>query len=319
MYWGRSYGINEPTTADGVMDIVGSEFDKGSTQWKARASGVVVTRKDLAPDIVITAVNDSGLTVATVGTFADGLSLLAVLPDGNPVLLPESDDYYPSAVNNRGQVVAQQQERGYPERGSGAMWTIAEDGTVDGPIHLGTFRPLDINDEGVMAGLQDSVAAIASFETNTFGEIELVVTKLPGLSAGNLGVATALNNWGQVVGYSTDLRLDTGTFRPFLWDPDFGLFALGSLGGTDGKALDINDRGQIVGFSYNASKPFNELRAFLWEHGKMADLNGKVAANNNRTLQSADAINDFGHIVGSMYTVSGKTTTQKSFLLTPNR
>jgi probable HAF family extracellular repeat protein len=143
------------------------------------------------------------------------------------------------------------------------------------------------------------------------------VTKLPGLSAGNLGVATALNNRGQVVGYSTDLRLDSGTFRPFLWDPDFGLIALGSLGGTDGEALDINDRGQIVGYSYNASKPFNELRAFLWENGKMVDLNSKIAADKNLTLQCADAINDFGHIVGSMYTLNGKTTVQKSFLLTP--
>jgi probable HAF family extracellular repeat protein len=319
IYWSRAYGINEPTTdvTNGVMDIVGGEYGRGSTEWTARASGVLASRNDLGLDIVVTAVNDSGLTVGTVGAFPP-LCLFANVPGVGMVFLPDSAEFSPAAVNNHGQVVAQKMVRGYPELGEGALWTVAADGTVDGPISLGSFRPLDINDSGEMAGLQDSVAAIASFEPVDVGDDELVVTKLPGLSTGNLGVATALNNSGQVVGYSTDLRLDTGTYRPFLWDPSFGLVALGSLGGTHGKALDINDRGQIVGFSLTASPRNSEQRAFLWETGRMVDLNGKIAADNNRTLQCADAINEFGHIVGSMYTLSGKTTVQKTFLLTPN-
>jgi probable HAF family extracellular repeat protein len=314
IYWSRAYGINEPT-AD-VVNIVGGELNRGSTEWKVRASGVLVSRNDLAPDIVITAVNNNGLTVGTVsngGAFPP-ISLFANVPGVGIVFLPGSAEYSPAAVNDRGQVVAQKMVSGYPELGQGAMWTIAENGTVAGPIDLGSFRPLDINDWGEMAGLQDSVAAIASFEQN-----ELVVTKLPGLSSGNLGVATALNNSGQVVGYSTDLRIDTGTFRPFLWDPNLGLISLGSLGGTHGKALDINDGGQIVGFSFTASPRNSEQHAFLWERGKMVDLNGQVAVDSKRTMQSADAINDFGHIVGSMYTLSSQTSTLKTFLLTPAR
>jgi len=192
------------------------------------------------------------------------------------------------------------------------MWIVAADGTVSGPMDLGSFRPLDINDWDEMAGLQDSAAAIADFEAG-----ELQVSKLPGLSPGNLGVATAINYWGDVVGYSTDLSIDSGTFRPFLWTPVQGLRALGSLGNIHGKALGINDDRQIVGWSYTLSNPFNEQHAFLWENGTMFDLNGKIATDSKRTLQSADGINNFGHIVGSMYTVTRNTTTLKTFLLTP--
>jgi hypothetical protein len=49
----------------------------------------------------------------------------------------------------------------------------------------------------------------------------------------------------------------------------------------------------------------------------MFDLNGKIATDIRRTLQSAEDINNSGHIVGSMYMTLGGTTTQKSFFLTP--
>ena len=304
LYWSKAYGINKPDN-QGLMDVIGWDT-VGSAVWEARANGGVISRNNLAANIKVTGVNDNGLTVGSLDSH-----LFANVPGVGVVELPGSDGFFPASVNNLGHVVSQQQQGGYPELGKGAMWIIAADGTISGPIDLGNFRPLDINDWDEMAGLQDSVAAVAWFDAGA-----LQVSKLPGLSPGNLGVATAINNWGDVVGYSTDLRIDTGTYRPFLWTADQGPRALGSLGGIHGKALGINDSGQIVGWSYTSGRN-SEQRAFLWKSGKMFDLNGQIAAESKRILQSADDINNAGHIVGSMYRLQSGTTTLKSFLLTP--
>jgi len=302
-YWGRAYGINEPNL--GQIDIVGWD-DVGSAKWKVGANGVVVSRQNLVIGMKDTAVNDNGLIVGTIDNH-----LFAEIPGVGIVVLPGSAGFSPAAVNNLGHVVSQQQLPGYPEFGQGAMWTIAADGSVSGPMDLGNFRPLDINDSDEMAGLQDSTAAIAWFEAGA-----LHSSKLPGLSPGDLGVATAINNWGEVVGYSTDLRIDTGTYSPFLWTPTQGLKALGSLGGVHGKALGINDSGKIVGWSYTPPRN-SQQHAFLWVNGTMFDLNGLVATVTGQTLQSADGINNAGHVVGSGFVAKGKTTALKSFLLTP--
>jgi probable HAF family extracellular repeat protein len=304
LYWSKAYGINQPEN-QGLMDVIGWDT-AGSAVWEARTNGGIVSRNNLAANMRVTGVNDHGVTVGALDSH-----LFANIPGVGVVELPESAGFFPASVNNLGHVVSQEQLSGYPELGRGAMWIIAADGTISDPIDLGNFRPLDINDWDEMAGLQDSVAAVAWFESGA-----MQVTKLPGLSPGNLGVATAINYWGEVVGYSTDLRIDTGTYRPFLWTADRGLSVLGSLRGIHGKALGINDGGQIVGWSYTSGRN-SEQRAFLWESGKMFDLNGKLPVDSKRTLQSADDINNSGHIVGSMYSLQGGTTTLKSFLLTP--
>ena len=102
---------------------------------------------------------------------------------------------------------------------------------------------------------------------------------------------------------------------------------LGTLGRDYSQAWEINGRGQIICNSWDGGNapldypdafPSRE-RAFLWENDKMSDLNGKVDADASRTLQSADSINDAGHIVGSGYTMKGQTFTLKTFLLTRRR
>jgi probable HAF family extracellular repeat protein len=315
-YWRKAYGINLPDN-QGLMDIIGWEIngpsERGSTIWEVRANGSVVNRIDLGTNVKHIAVNDNGLIIGLLDSFPS-YGLFAMVPGVGVVNLPGSAGFFTAAVNNSGRIVAQQHQAGYQDIGRGAMWTVAADGAIVGPIDLGDFRPLDINDFDKMAGIQDSVAAVARFEAGA-----LQVDKLPGLSPGDLGVATGINNWGDVVGYSTDVSLISGTYRPCLWSDKRGLVALGSLGGVHGQALAINDSGQIVGFSYTASagRSSSEQRAFLWENDKMFDLNGKIAADSKRTLQSADDINHSGHIVGSMYTIQSGTLTQKSFLLTP--
>jgi probable HAF family extracellular repeat protein len=75
------------------------------------------------------------------------------------------------------------------------------------------------------------------------------------------------------------------------------------------RAAGINTAGQVVGSSYAA--PYT-TRAFLYSGGVMTDLNTLLPAGSGWVLQSANAINDHGQIVGQG-THNGQT---HAFLLT---
>jgi probable HAF family extracellular repeat protein len=104
----------------------------------------------------------------------------------------------------------------------------------------------------------------------------------------------AVNNFGQVVGYSmiqgTRIRENT-PFRAFLWE-NGKITDLGTLGGTWSFANAINDQGQIAG-SANIAEDLTR-HAVLWEQGKMIDL-GTLGGD----WSVAWDINDSGQVVGS--------------------
>jgi probable HAF family extracellular repeat protein len=104
-------------------------------------------------------------------------------------------------------------------------------------------------------------------------------------------VGTAINNAGQVVGYSYTA---SGPNQPFLWS-NGTLTNLGTLGGTAGEALGINSSGQVVGQSNIAGDVYHH--ATLWSSGAITDLGtfNPVCCFNSR----ANAINDTGQIVGT--------------------
>ncbi len=135
--------------------------------------------------------------------------------------------------------------------------------------------------------------------------------------------ATAVNDFGQVTGYSYTLATPAGVADPALkaayhaflvtpqdtnddgqleWFLDDGTGAnalmadLGTLGGYNSWGRDINSAGQVVGES-DVDPALNDGRsathAFLYEGGVMADL-GTLAGN----FSAAAAINDNGDIVG---------------------
>uniref|UniRef100_UPI001CFEFC56 hypothetical protein n=1 Tax=Microseira wollei TaxID=467598 RepID=UPI001CFEFC56 len=98
------------------------------------------------------------------------------------------------------------------------------------------------------------------------------------INLGTLGgknQATAINNYGQVIGYSV---IADGQTRAFFWEKSSGMINLGTLGGDYSSANAINDYGQVIGSSVIAD---GQTRAFLWEKSSgMSDL-GTLGGNSS--------------------------------------
>jgi probable HAF family extracellular repeat protein len=121
-----------------------------------------------------------------------------------------------------------------------------------------------------------------------------------GTLGGTSGCATALNNSGQVAGYS-NLQGDL-IFHAFVSDRE-KLKDLGTLGGDKSVALAINDAGHVIGRAdvtalCTACAPGNQQQLhhpFLWKDSLMIDL-GVIAGD---TAGSAYSINSKGQVVGT--------------------
>lgn len=110
---------------------------------------------------------------------------------------------------------------------------------------------------------------------------------LPGL---NTTRAHALNNRGEVVGYSGNPFDD----HAFYWTEATGMLDLGNLGIAFGaSASDINDAGVIVGYTYRGDGRV----AAVWHDMEIYDLNTLVETPGWR-LGEARGINEQGQIVG---------------------
>src|SRR5262249_6709176 len=185
----------------------------------------------------------------------------------------------------------------------GVRWHVAADGTITGPVDLGTFLPNDINDNGEIAGQQNGFPAIASFDPTGTLQVESLAV-LPGNVGGQANVINAI---GHAAGYSIDAVPYPHAIE---WWPE--MESLGTLGGAWSNALDVNDSDVVVGYSITASGKTNH--AIKWQNGIIYDLNGLVSLNGGQVLTSAHAINNHGYIVGEQLVKSSGT---QGFLLTP--
>jgi probable HAF family extracellular repeat protein len=167
-------------------------------------------------------------------------------------------------------------------------------------VDLGSFGggnsyALDINDHGQIAGTSEDAsggqwAAVWRLSGSTW-PIENLGTarRLPGLGGGTT-YALAVNNSGDVAGFSTD---PSGTRHAVRWRASDGWTVedLGTLGGCCSEGYGINSFGDVVGVS-NLGKRSGTQHGFLARpDALMADLaaQGQSAARD---------LNDFGAVVG---------------------
>jgi len=124
---------------------------------------------------------------------------------------------------------------------------------------------------------------------------------------GNNGQASAINNFGQIVGFAENGALDTscppGTTNdrialPVLWKKGNAQGLPLVAGDVDGDAFWINDQGQAVGYSGNCT---TAVHGASWENGTVSPL------QDLGTGAIAQGINNRGQIVGQVGSADGTT------------
>lgn len=153
-----------------------------------------------------------------------------------------------------------------------------------------------VNDQGLVVGVAG----------NALGEARAFVwngdtTFLPGLP-GHTDVATAVNNIGDVIGYTVT---PTDGVLPVRWiaaNRSAQIQMPLPLGMDNGMARAVNDKGMVVGTMWSSTG--EETRAFVTRpDGTLVDLNNLKDANARLIhLLTADAVNAGGVIVGTAMT-----------------
>jgi probable HAF family extracellular repeat protein len=125
-----------------------------------------------------------------------------------------------------------------------------------------------------------------------------------GTLGGTLGLATLLNNRGDVVGTS-NLAGDQ-TSHPFLWrDGKLVDLFTSTIGGNPTTANQLSESGEIVGGAAFPNRPFD---AYLWRNGVAIDL-GTLTGD---CFSEAVALNSIGQVVG--YSQACDLGSARSFL-----
>ena len=158
------------------------------------------------------------------------------------------------------------------------------------PIDVGTLggwtNASDVNDSGQVVGLSETLDGRrhAYSWTRAGGLVDL------GTLGGSESVAVAVNNKGQVVGWSQ--IVGNSETHAFFWSVQTGMIDLGTLGGRSSNANGLNDSGQVVGASGTAA---GRSHAFLWtQTGGMIDLHVPDDGRNS----AAGAVNSGGQVIG---------------------
>ena len=165
-------------------------------------------------------------------------------------------------------------------------------------IPLGTASARGVNSRGQVVGT-DANLAHAFLWTVAAGSAP-VVTDLGNLG-GTAAAAIAINDAGEITGWSTNAN---GDAHAFLWTPKKRVMTdLGPVSGV-GIANGINATGLVAGFS--AAEGTSNLRATLFDHGKVFDL-GLLPGYRD---SGATGVNNAGQVVGTSSDGFGQRATK---------
>jgi len=237
-------------------------------------------------------------------------------------------------VNEHGQVVG---TSSYASGGSGDepmhafLWDNGGMTDLNDLLPAGSgwelFEARGINDSGDIVGYGWIHGQLGMRAFLLLSVAEYTITDLGTLTSVDFSSARALNDVGQVVGYSAG---SDGYSRAFLWENGV-MTDLGTFTAEVGLAHDINNAGQVVGGTAwpdiawlwdNGSTTYitagesggingagqvvgrmetgSGSRAFLWDSGALTDL-GTLGGSYSR----ANAINDVGQVACSGYLANG--------------
>ncbi len=152
------------------------------------------------------------------------------------------------------------------------------------------------------------------------GLITIIPLGLPYQSyVGVFSFATAINNTGQVVGYTlVNMPLTAASSIPFLYSGGVltNILGLNTVPIVNFTANGISNKGQIVGTCTPSSYAYCPFYAFLISGGQTINLNSTATPPSGYYMATALAINDAGEIVGSLHpgTCSGTCEPQHAYL-----
>ena len=231
-------------------------------------------------------INDFG---QIVGELEKGNLSHAVLWQAGEVIelgtLPGGNFSWANAINNSGQIVG---SAGNNVTGVRRPFLWQDGVMTDLKLPLGPYgEAKDINEAGVIVGRMASHAFMLR---------DGIVTDLGVVPGGLSGIATAINNNGQIVGHGiVELGDGSRVARSFIWD-DGEMTDLGTLPTLAfTRAFGINDQRQVVGWSRNPIG--NRVKPLLWQHGVIRDLGELIRPDPDVALLQAMAISNGGHIV----------------------
>jgi probable HAF family extracellular repeat protein len=246
-----------------------------------------------SPGFAPAALNDRGILVGWANAetrhafrWTDGV-LVDLAPSGPPPFLQSTA----LSINNRGRILGTTQSL----TNFAPHPALFEGGAV---VDLGGLMGVNalasaINDAGQIAGTVSVLGQLHAARVTGSTVEDLGV--LPG---GNSSIGNALNNRGDVVGFSGATTAGGGFGDHAFLSSGGVLTDLGTLplGSQNSDALGVNDAGVIVGFSACATPN----HAFLYANGQMNDL-GTFGGG----LSTATAINQHGVVVGAAEVVAG--------------